>query len=122
MHPFYPAATSLSGVRFLGDDSGDHRWSPESSPRSAADNPDGGRIKWVHPDCGFWMNKRSIADRKMEALVNGGICFWEVGACLHPSLSRLDSLARTGAVPEEIHAHHGRHRDTESNPTNQDFW
>jgi len=30
-----------------------------------------GRIKWVHPDCGFWMNKRSVADRKMEALVRG---------------------------------------------------
>ena len=30
-----------------------------------------GRIKWVHPDCGFWMLKRSIADRKMEALVKG---------------------------------------------------
>jgi 5-methyltetrahydropteroyltriglutamate--homocysteine methyltransferase len=30
-----------------------------------------GRIKWVHPDCGFWMNKRSIADRKMAALVKG---------------------------------------------------
>ncbi len=30
-----------------------------------------GRIKWVHPDCGFWMNKRSIADRKMIALVKG---------------------------------------------------
>jgi 5-methyltetrahydropteroyltriglutamate--homocysteine methyltransferase len=30
-----------------------------------------GRITWVHPDCGFWMNKRSIADRKMEALVKG---------------------------------------------------
>jgi 5-methyltetrahydropteroyltriglutamate--homocysteine methyltransferase len=29
------------------------------------------RIKWVHPDCGFWMNQRSIADRKMEALVRG---------------------------------------------------
>ena len=29
------------------------------------------RITWVHPDCGFWMNKRSIADRKMEALVSG---------------------------------------------------
>jgi 5-methyltetrahydropteroyltriglutamate--homocysteine methyltransferase len=29
------------------------------------------RIKWVHPDCGFWMNKRSVADRKMEALVKG---------------------------------------------------
>jgi 5-methyltetrahydropteroyltriglutamate--homocysteine methyltransferase len=31
----------------------------------------GERIKWAHPDCGFWMNKRSIADRKMEALVKG---------------------------------------------------
>jgi len=30
-----------------------------------------GRIKWVHPDCGFWMNKRSVADRKMAALVKG---------------------------------------------------
>jgi len=30
-----------------------------------------GRIKWVHPDCGFWMNKRSIADRKMVSLVKG---------------------------------------------------
>ena len=29
------------------------------------------RIKWVHPDCGFWMLKRSIADRKIEALVRG---------------------------------------------------
>ncbi len=30
-----------------------------------------GRIRWVHPDCGFWMLKRSIADRKIEALVAG---------------------------------------------------
>ena len=30
-----------------------------------------GRIKYVHPDCGFWMLKRSIADRKIEALVKG---------------------------------------------------
>lgn len=29
------------------------------------------RIGWVHPDCGFWMNKRSIADRKIAALVQG---------------------------------------------------
>lgn len=29
------------------------------------------RIGWVHPDCGFWMLKRSVADRKMEALVQG---------------------------------------------------
>jgi len=30
-----------------------------------------GRVRWIHPDCGFWMLKRSIADRKMEALVKG---------------------------------------------------
>ncbi len=30
-----------------------------------------GRVRWVHPDCGFWMLKRSIADRKVEALVKG---------------------------------------------------
>ena len=30
-----------------------------------------GRVKWIHPDCGFWMLKRSIADRKIEALVAG---------------------------------------------------
>jgi len=29
------------------------------------------RIAYVHPDCGFWMLKRSIADRKIEALVKG---------------------------------------------------
>lgn len=29
------------------------------------------RVKWVHPDCGFWMLPRSIADRKMRALVEG---------------------------------------------------
>ena len=30
-----------------------------------------GRVRWVHPDCGFWMLKRSVADRKIEALVAG---------------------------------------------------
>lgn len=30
-----------------------------------------GRVRWVHPDCGFWMLKRSIADRKIQALVAG---------------------------------------------------
>lgn len=29
------------------------------------------RIGWVHPDCGFWMLKRSVVDRKIEALVAG---------------------------------------------------
>src|SRR5262245_35420129 len=29
------------------------------------------RIRWVHPDCGFWMVLRSVADRKMRALVEG---------------------------------------------------
>jgi len=30
-----------------------------------------GRVKYVHPDCGFWMLKRSIADGKIRALVKG---------------------------------------------------
>src|SRR5262249_35672376 len=30
-----------------------------------------GRVGWVHPDCGFWMLQRSVADRKIEALVKG---------------------------------------------------
>ena len=30
-----------------------------------------GRVQLVHPDCGFWMLKRSVADRKIEALVAG---------------------------------------------------
>ncbi len=30
-----------------------------------------GRVKYVHPDCGFWMLKRSVADRKIEALAMG---------------------------------------------------
>lgn len=29
------------------------------------------RIKWVHPDCGFWMLPRTVADKKMAALVAG---------------------------------------------------
>ena len=29
------------------------------------------RLRYVHPDCGFWMLKRSVADRKIEALVKG---------------------------------------------------
>jgi 5-methyltetrahydropteroyltriglutamate--homocysteine methyltransferase len=30
-----------------------------------------GRIAYIHPDCGFWMLKRSIADGKIRALVAG---------------------------------------------------
>jgi len=30
-----------------------------------------GRVAWIHPDCGFWMLKRSIADRKIAALAPG---------------------------------------------------
>ncbi|MBZ5621286.1 MAG: cobalamin-independent methionine synthase II family protein [Acidobacteriia bacterium] len=30
-----------------------------------------GRVGWIHPDCGFWMLKRSVADRKIAALSKG---------------------------------------------------
>ena len=36
---------------------------------AAAAGPD--RIRFIHPDCGFWMLKRSIADRKIAALAEG---------------------------------------------------
>jgi len=29
------------------------------------------RLRYVHPDCGFWMLHRSVADRKIRALVEG---------------------------------------------------
>ncbi|MCS7266324.1 MAG: cobalamin-independent methionine synthase II family protein [Armatimonadetes bacterium] len=29
------------------------------------------RVRWVHPDCGLWMLHRSIAERKLKALVQG---------------------------------------------------
>ena len=30
-----------------------------------------GRVRYIHPDCGFWMLKRTVADRKIAALVQG---------------------------------------------------
>jgi 5-methyltetrahydropteroyltriglutamate--homocysteine methyltransferase len=29
------------------------------------------RLRYVHPDCGFWMLQRSVVDRKMNSLVEG---------------------------------------------------
>ncbi|MBI5280275.1 MAG: cobalamin-independent methionine synthase II family protein [Candidatus Solibacter usitatus] len=29
------------------------------------------RLHYIHPDCGFWMLQRNVADRKMSALVEG---------------------------------------------------
>ena len=37
----------------------------------AADKLGVDRIKYVHPDCGFWMLPRSVADAKMRSLVAG---------------------------------------------------
>ena len=39
-----------------------------------------GRVRYIHPDCGFWMLKRSIADAKMRALVLGRDLFEGVTA------------------------------------------
>ena len=30
-----------------------------------------GRVTYIHPDCGFWMLQRSVADGKMRAMVKG---------------------------------------------------
>ena len=34
------------------------------------------RIRYVNPDCGFWMLTRSVADRKMRALAEGRDLFY----------------------------------------------
>lgn len=38
------------------------------------------RIRWVHPDCGFWMLRRSVSDRKMVSLVKGRDLYLSAGA------------------------------------------
>ena len=38
------------------------------------------RVRWVHPDCGFWMLKRGIADGKIRALVRGRDLYEKAGA------------------------------------------
>jgi 5-methyltetrahydropteroyltriglutamate--homocysteine methyltransferase len=40
----------------------------------------GGRVKYIHPDCGFWMLKRNMADGKMRALVAGRDLYLETPA------------------------------------------
>ncbi len=35
------------------------------------------RIHYIHPDCGFWMLQRSVADRKMKALSDGRNLFYD---------------------------------------------
>ncbi len=39
-----------------------------------------GRVRWVHPDCGFWMLPRNVADGKMRALVEGRDRFYTITA------------------------------------------
>jgi 5-methyltetrahydropteroyltriglutamate--homocysteine methyltransferase len=39
-----------------------------------------GRVKYIHPDCGFWMLQRSIADAKIRALAKGRDLFEGRGA------------------------------------------
>ncbi len=34
------------------------------------------RIGWIHPDCGFWMLPRNVADGKMQNLVKGRDLFY----------------------------------------------
>jgi 5-methyltetrahydropteroyltriglutamate--homocysteine methyltransferase len=38
-----------------------------------------GRVRYVHPDCGFWMLKRSIADGKIRALAAGRDLYEKAG-------------------------------------------
>jgi 5-methyltetrahydropteroyltriglutamate--homocysteine methyltransferase len=51
-----------------------HIETPEEIARriEAADKALGrGRVRWIHPDCGFWMLKRSVVDRKIASIAKG---------------------------------------------------
>jgi 5-methyltetrahydropteroyltriglutamate--homocysteine methyltransferase len=52
-----------------------------------------GRIKYIHPDCGFWMLKRNIADGKIRALVEGRNLY-EGRAIEAPREPRLAAVTR----------------------------
>lgn len=41
------------------------------------------RIGWVHPDCGFWMLPRSVADGKIRSLVAGRNLFYQTQGEAH---------------------------------------
>ena len=38
------------------------------------------RIAYINPDCGFWMLKRSVVDRKIAALVAGRDLYQKAGS------------------------------------------
>jgi 5-methyltetrahydropteroyltriglutamate--homocysteine methyltransferase len=44
-----------------------------------------GRVRFVHPDCGFWMLKRSIADAKIRSLALGRDRFEGISSSAQPS-------------------------------------
>ena len=66
-----PAEKDAGGGSFGDVSSPLHRPADGSRPRRAGSLIGLGRIRYVHPDCGFWMLKRGIADGKMRALVAG---------------------------------------------------
>jgi 5-methyltetrahydropteroyltriglutamate--homocysteine methyltransferase len=43
-----------------------------------------GRVRYIHPDCGFWMLQRSVADGKMRALAAGRDLFLGRNAAADP--------------------------------------
>lgn len=44
------------------------------------------RVRWVHPDCGLWMLHRTIAERKLHALVQGRNLFLGRPVSQYPAL------------------------------------
>jgi len=57
------------------------------------------RVRWVHPDCGFWMLPRSVADRKMVALVAGRDLF--LGTPHHARDADADLIGADGRTLAE---------------------
>jgi 5-methyltetrahydropteroyltriglutamate--homocysteine methyltransferase len=58
-----------------------------------------GAVGWAHPDCGFWMLPRSVADRKMAALVAGRDLFEGRGPRAARRPARRGGLNTRGQSP-----------------------
>lgn len=59
------------GVIDIKDNEVEHPTTVARRIERAADELGVERLQYVHPDCGFWMLPRSVADQKMRSLVAG---------------------------------------------------
>ena len=61
-------------------------------------------VHYVHPDCGFWMLKRSVPTARLPRSSEGGICIWggSTGDDINSHIQPPGTSRRTGAPNERV--------------------